>query len=95
MQLEDDLTFNMKKIFLILSLFITLSTSAQIDSTEIHQKIIEWNLNPDNVDKRVPYFDDNGNLVLSMIGIAMIGLFISKRREVNLKFNNIYNHKIN
>ena len=95
MQLEDDLTFNMKKIFLILSLFITLSASAQIDSTEIHQKIIEWNLNPDNVDKRVPYFDDNGNLVLSMIGIAMIGLFISKRREVNLKFNNIYNHKIN
>jgi hypothetical protein len=95
MQLEDDLTFNMKKIFLILSLFITLSASAQIDSTEIHQKIIEWNLNPDNVDKRVPYFDDNGNLILSMIGIAMIGLFISKRREVNLKFNNIYNHKIN
>jgi hypothetical protein len=95
MQLEDDLTFNMKKIFLILSLFITLSTSAQIDSTEIHQKIIEWNLNPDNIGKRVPYFDDNGNLVLSMIGIAMIGLFISKRREVNLKFNNIYNYKIN
>lgn len=87
--------FNMKKLLLILSLFITLSASAQIDSTEIHQKIIEWNLNPDNVDKRVPYFDDNGNLVLSMIGIAMIGLFISKRREVNLKFNNIYNHKIN
>ena len=85
----------MKKLLLILSLFITLSTSAQIDSTEIHQKIIEWNLNPDNVDKRVPYFDDNGNLVLPMIGIAMIGLFISKRREVNLKFNNIYNHKIN
>jgi hypothetical protein len=85
----------MKKFLLILSLFITLSASAQIDSTEIHQKIIEWNLNPDNVDKRVPYFDDNGNLVLSMIGIAMIGLFISKRREVNLKFNNIYNHKIN
>jgi hypothetical protein len=95
MQLENDLTFNMKKFLLILSLFITLSASAQIDSTEIHQKIIEWNLNPDNVDKRVPYFDDNGNLVLSMIGIAMIGLFISKRREVNLKFNNIYNHKIN
>jgi hypothetical protein len=87
--------FNMKKLLLILSLFITLSASAQVDSTEIHQKIIEWNLNPDNVDKRVPYFDDNGNLVLSMIGIAMIGLFISKRREVNLKFNNIYNHKIN
>jgi hypothetical protein len=85
----------MKKFLLILSLFITLSTSAQIDSTEIHQKIIEWNLNPDNVDKRVPYFDDNGNLVLSMIGIAMIGLFISKKREVNLKFNNIYNYKIN
>ncbi len=85
----------MKKLLLILSLFITLSTSAQIDSTEIHQKIIEWNLNPDNVDKRVPYFDDNGNLILSMIGIAMISLFISKRREVNLKFNNIYNHKIN
>ena len=85
----------MKKLLLILSLFITLSASAQVDSTEIHQKIIEWNLNPDNVDKRVPYFDDNGNLVLSMIGIAMIGLFISKRREVNLKFNNIYNHKIN
>jgi hypothetical protein len=85
----------MKKFLLILSLFITLSTSAQIDSTNIHQHILEWNLNPDNVDKRVPYFDDNGNLVLSMIGIAMIGLFISKRREVNLKFNNIYNHKIN
>ena len=85
----------MKKFLLILSLFITLSTSAQIDSTEIHQKIIEWNLNPDNVDKRVPYFDDNGNLVLSMIGIAMIGLFISKKREVNLKFNNIYNYKNN
>jgi hypothetical protein len=85
----------MKKLLLILSLFITLSTSAQIDSTNIHQHILEWNLNPDNVDKRVPYFDDNGNLVLSMIGIAMIGLFISKRREVNLKFNNIYNYKIN
>ena len=85
----------MKKLLLILSLFITLSTSAQIDSTNIHQHILEWNLNPDNVSKRVPYFDDNGNLVLSMIGIAMIGLFISKRREVNLKFNNIYNYKIN
>ena len=85
----------MKKFLLILSLFITLSTSAQTDSTEIHQKIIEWNLNPDNVSKRVPYFDDNGNLILSMIGIAMISLFISKRREVNLKFNNIYNYKIN
>jgi hypothetical protein len=85
----------MKKLLLILSLFITLSTSAQIDSTNIHQHILEWNLNPDNVDKRVPYFDDNGNLVLSMIGIAMVGLFMSKRREVNLKFNNIYNYKIN
>jgi len=85
----------MKKLLLILSLFITLSTSAQIDSTNIHQHILEWNLNPDNVDKRVPYFDDNGNLVLSIIGIAMIGLFMSKRREVNLKFNNIYNYKIN
>jgi hypothetical protein len=85
----------MKKLLLILSLFITLSASAQIDSTNIHQHILEWNLNPDNVDKRVPYFDDNGNLVLSMIGIVMIGLFISKRREVNLKFSNIYNYKIN
>jgi hypothetical protein len=85
----------MKKLLLILSLFITLSTSAQIDSTNIHQHILEWNLNPDNVDKRVPYFDDNGNLVLSMIGIAIVGLFMSKRREVNLKFNNIYNYKIN
>ena len=85
----------MKKLLLILSLFITLSASAQIDSTNIHQHILEWNLNPDNVDKRVPYFDDNGNLVLSMIGIAMVGLFMSKRREVNLKFNNIYNYKNN
>ena len=84
----------MKKFLLILSLFITLSASAQIDSTNIHQHILEWNLNPDNVDKRVPYFDDNGNLILSMIGIVMVGLFISKRREVNLKFNNIYNYKI-
>jgi len=85
----------MKKLLLILSLFITLSASAQIDSTNIHQHILEWNLNPANVGKRVPYFDDNGNLVLSMIGIAMVGLFMSKRREVNLKFNNIYNYKIN
>lgn len=80
----------MKKFLLILSLFTTLSTSAQIDSTEIHQKIIEWNLNPDNVSKRVPYFDDNGNLTLSMIGIAMVGLFISKKRRVDLVFNNIH-----
>jgi hypothetical protein len=71
----------MKKLLLILSLFITLSASAQIDSTEIHQKIIEWNLNPDNVGKRVPYFDDNGNLVLSMIGITIVGFFISKSRN--------------
>lgn len=85
----------MKKFLLILSLFITLSTSAQIDSTEIHQQVIEWQLNPSNVGKRVPYFDENGNLILPMIGILMIGLFISKRREVNLKFNNIYNYKIN
>ena len=85
----------MKKLLLILLLFITLSASAQIDSTEIHRQINEWYLNPANAGKRVPYFDDNGNLVLSMIGIALIGLFISKKREVNLKFNNIYNYKIN
>jgi hypothetical protein len=83
----------MKKFLLILSLFITLSASAQIDSTEIHQQILEWQLNPSNIGKRVPYFDDNGNLILPIIGIVMVGLFISKRREVNLKFNNIYNHK--
>jgi hypothetical protein len=71
----------MKKLLLILSLFITLSASAQIDSTEIHQKILEWNLNPANVSKRVPYFDDNGNLVLSMIGMVIVGFFISKSRN--------------
>jgi len=71
----------MKKLLLILSLFITLSASAQTDSTNIHQHILEWNLNPANVDKRVPYFDDNGNLVLFIVEIAIVGLFISKNRH--------------
>jgi hypothetical protein len=71
----------MKKLLLILSLFITLSASAQIDSTNIHQHILEWNLNPANVGKRVPYFDDNGNLVLFIVEIAIVGLFISKNRH--------------
>ena len=71
----------MKKLLLILSLFITLSAPAQIDSTNIHQHILEWNLNPANVGKRVPYFDDNGNLVLFIVEIAIVGLFISKNRH--------------
>ena len=75
---------NMKKLLLILSLFITLSTSAQTDSTEIYRQIHEWELNPANVGKRVPYFDDNGNLILPMIGIAMASLFFFKKRKVNL-----------
>ena len=74
----------MKKFLLILSLFITLSTSAQTDSIETHRQINEWYLNPDNAGKRVPYFDDNGNLILPMIGIAMVSLFISKKRKTNL-----------
>lgn len=78
----------MKKLLLILSLFITLSASAQIDSTNIHQHILEWNLNPANVGKRVPYFDDNGNLVLSMIGIAIVGFFISKSRNQSTRRTN-------
>jgi hypothetical protein len=81
MQLENHTEYNMKKLLLILSLFITLSTSAQTDSTEIHQQILEWQLNPDNVGKRVPYFDDNGNLILPIIGIAIFGFFISKSRN--------------
>jgi hypothetical protein len=74
----------MKKLLLILSLFITLSASAQTDSTEIHRQINEWYSNPANAGKTVPYFDDNGNLVLPMIGIAMVSLFISKKRKTNL-----------
>ena len=74
----------MKKLLLTLSLFITLSASAQIDSTEIHRQINEWYSNPSNAGKRVPYFDDNGNLVLPMIGIAMFSLFIFKKRKANL-----------
>jgi len=74
----------MKKLLLILSLCITLSASAQTDSTEIYRQIHEWESNPANVGKRVPYFDNNGNLVLPMIGIAMASLFLSKRRKVNL-----------
>jgi hypothetical protein len=74
----------MKKLLLILSLFITLSASAQTDSTEIYRQINEWYLNPANAGKTVPYFDDNGNLILPMIGIAMVGLFISKKRKTNL-----------
>lgn len=74
----------MKKLLLILSLFITLSTSAQTDSTEIYRQINEWYLNPSNAGKQVPYFDDNGNLILPMIGIAMFSLFISKKRKTNL-----------
>jgi len=74
----------MKKLLLILSLFITLSTSAQTDSTEIYRQINEWYLNPANADKTVPYFDNNSNLILSMIGIAIFSLFISKKRKTNL-----------
>jgi hypothetical protein len=74
----------MKKLILTLSLFITLSTSAQTDSTEIHRQIQEWYANPNNVGKRVPYFDSNGNLVLPMIGIVMVGLYMSKKRKTNL-----------
>jgi hypothetical protein len=74
----------MKKLILTLSLFITLSTSAQTDSTEIHRQIHEWYLNPDNAGKKVPYFDDNGNLILPIIGIAMIGLCMFKKRKTNL-----------
>ena len=74
----------MKKLLLTLSLFITLSASSQVDSTEIHRQIHEWELNPSNAGKQVPYFDDNGNLILPMVGIAMVGLFMSKRRKVNL-----------
>jgi hypothetical protein len=74
----------MKKLLLILSLFITLSASAQTDSTEIYRRIHEWEANPANAGKQVPYFDDNGNLILPMIGIAMFSLFMSKRRKTNL-----------
>jgi hypothetical protein len=78
----------MKKLLLILLLFITLSASAQIDSTEIHRQINEWYSNPSNAGKRVPYFDDNGNLVLSMIGIAIVGFFISKSRNQSIRRTN-------
>ena len=74
----------MKKLLLILSLFITLSVSAQTDSTEIKQQINDWYSNPANAGKTVPHFDSNGNLVLPMIGIAMFSLFMSKKRKTNL-----------
>jgi len=85
LQLQDVLKQTiMKKLLLILSLFITLSTSAQTDSTEIYRQINEWYLNPANAGKTVPYFDNNSNLILSMIGIAIFSLFISKKRKTNL-----------
>jgi hypothetical protein len=74
----------MKKIILILSLFITLSASAQIDSTEIHRQINEWYLNPNNAGKHVPYFDIDGNLILSILGLTMVSLFMSRKKKVNL-----------
>lgn len=79
-------TNNMKKIILIFLLLISIASFSQVDTTGKRIAKEEWLSNPDNLNKPIPAWDNNGN-VIGFIAITLLFTFYYKR---NYKIKQVF-----